>query len=498
MSIRAEKYILALDQGTTSSRAIIFNKTGNVIACRQEAIRQIYPKPGWVEHDPYEIWETQLSTARDAIKQAQIAVDQIEAIGLSNQRETTILWEKDTGKPVYNAIVWQCRRSAYICHDLSSAGLAIWIKEKTGLIIDAYFSGTKIMWVFDELSGMRSRAERGEILFGTVDTWLLYNLTGRHVTDPTNAARTMLFNIHECEWDQEILKRLRIPDSILPDISPNSSFFGNTKKDLFGVEIPVTGSAGDQQAALFGHACFAPGTAKNTYGTGCFALLNTGREPIASKNNLLTTLAWDLGKGSYTYALEGSVFIGGAVVQWLRDQLGLISNAGETDEIASGIDDTNGVFIVPAFVGLGAPYWDSDVRGTIVGLTRGANKAHLIRAALESIAYQSCELLEAMERDYGNVLKSIKADGGAAGNSFLMQFQADILNRRVILPEGNEITALGAAYFAGLHTGYWTDLSDIERNWRKRREYEPKMPAERRNELLLAWNKAVETARKFK
>ena len=492
-----EGYILALDQGTTSSRAILFNKSGVVIGVRQIAFNQIFPKPGWVEHDPEEIWKSQLDAVHGAIDAAQIAPGQIAALGITNQRETTLLWEKDSGKPVYNAIVWQCRRSAEICQELKALGLSDTIREKTGLLLDPYFSGTKLMWLFNEVPGLRARAERGELMFGTVDSWLIYRLTGEHKTDPTNASRTLLFNIHEGRWDKELLRLFNIPEAILPTVQPSSSFFGTTRKELFGVEIPVTGCAGDQQAALFGHACFEPGMAKNTYGTGCFTLMNTGSDPVASRHNLLTTVAWDLGAG-YTYALEGSVFIGGAVIQWLRDQMGMLSDSAESERLARSVEDSGEVFLVPAFVGMGAPYWDSEARGTVVGITRGTTKAHFVRAALESIAYQSRDLLVAMEKDFGKKIPCIKADGGASLNSFLMQFQADVLGSSVILPEVGETTALGAAYLAGLKVGYWEDLKEVELNWRKKREFTPEMADEKRERLLGNWDKAVATARSYK
>ena len=492
-----ERYILALDQGTTSSRAILFNKSGVVIGVRQIPFNQIFPRPGWVEHDPEEIWQSQFEAARGAIDAAQIEADQIEAIGITNQRETTLLWEKGTGKPVYNAIVWQCRRSAEICQELRTMGLAETVRDKTGLVLDPYFSGTKLMWLFNEVPGLRARAVRGELLFGTVDSWLIYRLTGEHKTDPTNASRTLLFNIKEGRWDAELLRHLNIPEAVLPVVQPSSSVFGITKKELFGVEIPVAGCAGDQQAALFGHACFEPGMAKNTYGTGCFTLMNTGSFPVASQHNLLTTVAWDLGKG-YTYALEGSVFIAGAVIQWLRDQMGLIADSAESERLARSVEDSGEVYLVPAFVGMGAPYWDADVRGTVVGITRGTTKAHFVRAALESIAYQSRDLLVAMEKDFGRPISCIKADGGASLNNFLMQFQADVLDRSVVLPEVGETTALGAAYLAGLKVGYWENLKEVELNWRKKREFTPEMADERRVRLLASWDKAVATARTYK
>jgi glycerol kinase len=490
-------YILALDQGTTSSRAIVFNREGIVISVKQIPFNQIFPKPGWVEHDPEEIWSTQIEAARGAIAAAQIESDQILAIGITNQRETTVLWERATGKPVYNAIVWQCRRSSGICAELKAAGAEKSIRDRTGLLLDAYFSGTKLTWLFRERPDLKRRAERGELMFGTVDSWLIYRLTGRHATDATNASRTLLFNIKERTWDPELLRILEVPAAILPEVLPSSGLFGKTHKRLFGSEIPVTAAAGDQQAALFGHACFEPGEAKNTYGTGCFTLMNTGPFPVESRHNLLTTVAWDLGKG-YTYALEGSVFIAGAVIQWLRDQMGLLADSAESEALAASVPDTGGVYLVPAFVGLGAPYWDSDVRGTVVGLTRGTTRAHFVRAALEAVAYESQDLLDAMEKDAGRELCSIKADGGASANSFLMQFQADILNRNVVLPEVSETTALGAAYLAGIAIGYWSGLDDVKGNWKMRREFKPEMAEEIRTKLVAGWSKAVSTARSYR
>jgi len=490
-------YILALDQGTTTSRAILFNHDGMIISVKQIPFNQIFPKPGWVEHDPEEIWRTQREAARGALEASQIEPTQIAAIGITNQRETTVVWERSTGKPVYNAIVWQCRRSSGICDELRSRGVEKAIREKTGLVLDAYFSGTKLTWLFREHPELRSRAERGELMFGTIDSWLIYKLTGVHATDPSNASRTMLFNILSRRWDEDLLALLEVPPQILPEVKPSSGFFGIAKKELFGAEIPVTGVAGDQQAALFGHACFEPGDVKNTYGTGCFTLMNTGPFPVESKHNLLATVAWDLGKG-YTYALEGSVFIAGAVIQWLRDQMGLLADSGESEQLAKSVEDSQGVYIVPAFVGLGAPYWDSAARGTVVGITRGTSKAHFIRAALESIAYQSMDLFEAMKKDSGRQLSCIKADGGASQNSFLMQFQADITGTRVILPEVSETTALGAAYLAGLSIGYWESLDDVRKNWRVRREFSPKMAKKVREDCVEGWSKAVATARYFK
>ena len=492
-----EQYILALDQGTTSSRAILFNRDGIVIGVQQIPFNQIFPKPGWVEHDPEEIWATQLESAKGAVATAQIEADQILAIGITNQRETTVVWERSTGKPVYNAIVWQCRRSSGICDELRAQGAEPMVREKTGLVLDAYFSGTKLAWLFREYPVLKVRAERGELMFGTVDSWIIYKLTGRHATDPSNASRTLLFNIHSRKWDEDLLRLLGIPASILPEVLPSSGLFGSTKRDIFGIEIPVAGAAGDQQAALFGHACFEPGDAKNTYGTGCFTLMNTGPFPVASTRNLLTTVAWDLGKG-YTYALEGSVFIAGAVIQWLRDQLEILPDSAASEALARSVPDTGGVYLVPAFVGLGAPYWDSEARGTVVGITRGTTRAHLVRAALESIAFESRDLLDAMEKDSGRALSTIKADGGASANSFLMQFQADITDRRVVLPEVAETTALGAANMAGLASGYWTSLEEVRKNWRKKREFRSEMAPELRSRLVAGWDKAVAAARYYK
>jgi glycerol kinase len=492
-----ESYILALDQGTTSSRAILFDREGRIFASRQEPFRQIFPRPGWVEHDPYDILNSQLGAARGVMEASGIGPEGVAGIGITNQRETLVVWDKATGKPVHNAIVWQCRRSASICQELKALGMEDFIREKTGLVLDPYFSGSKLMWLFNEIPGLRERAERGELLFGTIDSWLLWNLTGNHLTDATNASRTLFFNIREGRWDDEILKQLKIPRQVLPRVVPCAYDYGLTKKEIFGGEIPVTGCAGDQQAALFGHACFAPGSAKNTYGTGCFTLMNTGTAPVASKFGLLTTIAWDLGAG-FTYALEGSVFIAGAVVQWLRDGLGLIESSEETERIAASVPDSGDVCFVPAFVGLGAPYWDPDVRASILGITRGTTKAHIVRAALEAIAYQSKDLIDAMESDLGKAIPFIKADGGASANSFLMQFQADILDKPVILPEAEETTALGAAYLAGIGLGYWSGIEDVERNWRKSREYLPRMDGAQRAARLERWRAAIAATREFK
>jgi len=492
-----KQYILSLDQGTTSSRAIVFDHSGSIIAGSQKEFTQYFPKPGWVEHNPVEIWETQLLTAGEAIQKAGIKGEQIAAIGITNQRETTVLWEKKTGKPVYNAIVWQCRRTTDICNELKKSGLEDTIRKKTGLLLDPYFSGTKIKWILDNIPEIRKRAEKGEIAFGTVDSWLIYNLTGRHVTEPSNASRTLLYNINDGNWDSEILKELNIPGAMLPVISASSGYFGKTKRELFGAEIPVTGAAGDQQAALFGQTCFKKGDVKITYGTGCFSLMNTGNRPVFSKNNLLTTVAWDLG-GGLQYAIEGSIFIAGAVVQWLKDKLQIIDSSPESEKLALSVKDTGGVYFVPAFTGLGAPYWDPDVRGTILGITRGTNRAHIVRAALESIAFQSKDLIDAMEQDVKLKVKEIKTDGGASLNSFLMQFQADILNKSIILPQTAETTALGAACLAGLSTGYWENIDEIKKNWKIRKEYTPDTNDAIRREKIESWNRAVKAAETFK
>ncbi|HNY16426.1 MAG TPA: glycerol kinase GlpK [Treponemataceae bacterium] len=490
-------YILSFDQGTTSSRAILFNHDGAIVAMAQRPLRQYYPEPGWVEQDANEILESQLAVAREAIAKAGIGPEEIASIGITNQRETVVMWDKDSGRPVYRAIVWQCRRSTAICEELVSSGLEDEFRARTGLRLDPYFSGTKLCWLFREIPGLKALAENGEILFGTVDSWLLWNLTGRHETDITNASRTLLFNINDGTWDPMLLSVLGIPPQVLPKIQSSADDFGVTKPEIFGVSIPISGVVGDQQAALFGHACFSPGMAKNTYGTGCFSLLNTGNKPVWSKNNLLTTVAWRIG-GKTTYALEGSVFIAGAVIQWLRDEMRFIETAEETEGISRSIPDTNGVYFVPAFVGLGAPYWDPDARGTIVGITRGVTSAHLVRAALESIAYQSEDLIAAMGSDFGKPVESIKADGGATANSFLMQFQADISGRPVLLPEIAESTALGAAYMAGISCGYWDGVAEIENNWRLKRRFEPDMNEKDRLKRLALWHKAVQAAREYK
>lgn len=491
-----EKYILALDQGTTSSRAILFDHSGKIISCNQKEFNQFFPKPGWVEHDADEIWASQLEVARNAIKEISATPQQVAAIGITNQRETTILWDRATGKPLYNAIVWQCRRTADICEELKKRGVEDVIREKTGLLIDPYFSGTKIMWLLDNVKGLRKKAEKGEVCFGTVDSWLIFNLTGEHLTDPSNASRTLLFNIKKGEWDEELLDIMGVPSSILPEVRPSCGSFGRAKKELFGEEIIVGGVAGDQQAALFGQACFKVGDTKNTYGTGCFTLINTGKEPVASEHKLLTTVAWDIGEG-LEYALEGSIFIGGAVIKWLRDQLKVLKTAANSEEMALSVPDAGGVSFVPAFVGLGAPYWDPNARGAILGLTRGTSHAHIIRAALKSIALQSRDLLVVLEEDTGEKIQTLKVDGGASVNSFLMQLQADILDIPVISSEIAETTALGAAYLAGLHCGYWKSKKEIENNWRMGKRYDPKFDAIEREKTIKTWKRAVEATRMF-
>ncbi|WP_123053436.1 glycerol kinase GlpK [Clostridium sp. JN-1] len=486
------KYIMALDQGTTSSRCIIFNEKGLAVSTAQKEFKQVYPEAGWVEHNPMEIWATQFGVASEALIKSNIDAKDIAGIGITNQRETTVVWDKRTGLPVYNAIVWQCRRTSNYCDELRAKGIDKVIKEKTGLVLDAYFSGTKIKWILDNVPGARKEAERGNLAFGNIDTWLIWNLTkGKvYVTDYTNASRTMLFNIHELKWDKELLELLDIPESMLPEVKPSSCIYGETDKNLFGVSIPIAGDAGDQQAALFGQTCFKPGTAKNTYGTGCFLLMNTGEKAVESKNGLLTTIAVGI-DGKVEYALEGSIFIGGAVIQWLRDELRMIKSAPESEKYCTAVKDTNGVYLVPAFVGIGAPYWDQYARGTIVGLTRGAKKEHFIRAAVESLAYQTYDVLKAMEEDSGIELKELKVDGGACANNFLMQFQSDVLNVQVDRPEVIETTALGAAYLAGIAVGYWKDRDEVSQNWALSRSFEPTIADDKRSELLKGWHEAV-------
>lgn len=486
------EYVMALDQGTTSSRAILFDKKGDIIATAQKEFKQYYPKPGWVEHDPMEIWGTQSGVIREVMDKAAIRPEQIASIGITNQRETTVIWEKDSGRPIYNAIVWQCRRTAGICNDIKDRGLSDYIKNNTGLIVDAYFSATKIKWILDNVDGAREKAEEGKLLFGTIDTWLIWNLTrGQvHATDYSNASRTMIYNIHSLKWDDFLLKELDIPKSLLPEVKPSSYLYGYTDAQDFRGKIPITGVAGDQQAALFGQACFYEGMAKNTYGTGCFMLMNTGEKAIKSNKGLLTTIAWGIDDKIY-YALEGSIFVAGAVVQWLRDEMKIIRSADETEYLASKVPDTNGVYLVPAFVGIGAPYWDMYARGTIVGITRGTKVEHIVRASLEAIAYETRDVLEAMEEDSGIDLMALKVDGGAVVNNFLMQFQADILNVDVERPVTKETTALGVAYLSGLKVGYWKNLDDIVDNWKVDRVFSPNMEDLTREKLYIKWKKAV-------
>jgi glycerol kinase len=484
-------FVLALDQGTSSSRAILFDHAGKAIASAQQPFEQIYPQPGWVEHDPEEIWQTQLATAQNALKQARATPADIAAIGITNQRETAVIWDRE-GRPIANAIVWQDRRTASLCDELKSRGLEPLFRERTGLLIDPYFSGTKVKWLLDNVNGARERAERGELMFGTIDSWLLYRLTGLHVTDYTNASRTLLYNIFDLHWDDDLLKALDVSPSLLPNVKASSGLFGET--DALGGRIQVSGVGGDQQAALFGQTAFEPGMAKNTYGTGAFLLMNIGDRRVAS-DKLLTTIAWGLsedGRDEITYALEGSIFIAGAAVQWLRDELGIISSAAESQQLAASVQDSNGVYVVPAFVGLGAPHWDPNARGAVLGLTRGANRAHLARATLEAIAFQTRDVIEAVEADSGVQLSELRVDGGAAANDLLLQIQADILGRDVVRPAVLETTALGAAYLGGLATGFWKDFGDISRNWREDKRFSPQMPAERSEEMYAGWKRAVE------
>ena len=489
------KYVMALDTGTTSNRCILFNEKGEICSMAQKEFTQYFPKPGWVEHDPGEIWSTQLAVARQAMNEIHASASDIAAIGITNQRETAIVWDKNTGKPVYNAIVWQCRRTSEYCDSLKEKGLTEMFQKKTGLVIDAYFSGTKVKWILDHVEGARERANRGELLFGTVETWLIWKLTkgAVHVTDYSNASRTMLFNINTLKWDDEILKELDIPKSMLPQAKPSSEIYGETDPSFFGGRIPIAGAAGDQQAALFGQTCFEKGEAKNTYGTGCFLLMNTGETPVFSKNGLVTTIAWGI-DGTVHYALEGSVFVAGAAIQWLRDELRLIDSASDTEYLAQKVEDSNGCYVVPAFTGLGAPYWDQYARGTIVGLTRGVNKDHIIRATLESLAYQVNDVLEAMKADSGILLSALKVDGGASANNFLMQAQADVSQAPVHRPNCVETTAMGAAYLAGLAVGYWKDKEDVKKNWTIDRIFQPQIAKETRQKMLSGWKKAVRYA----
>ena len=486
------RYLMAFDQGTTSSRCILFNEKSEIMSVAQKEFTQIYPKAGWVEHDPMEIWSSQISVAAEAMARIGAKATNISAIGITNQRETTVVWDKNTGKPVFNAIVWQCRRTSEYCDELKACGFDKDIKEKTGLVVDAYFSGTKVRWILENVPGAREKAENGELLFGTIDTWLIWNLTkGKvHVTDYSNASRTMLFNIHTLEWDKDILQKLNIPASMLPAVKPSSYHYGDTCTDMLSGEIPIAGIAGDQQAALFGQCCFDEGMVKNTYGTGCFILMNTGEKAVESKNGLLTTIAWGI-DDKVEYALEGSVFIAGAAIQWLRDGLRMIDNAAFTETYATKVEDSNGVYVVPAFVGLGAPYWDQYARGAILGITRGVEKEHFIRATLESLAYQSNDVIKAMEADAGVTLKQIRVDGGACANNFLMQFQSDILDVEVIRPSIIESTALGAVYLAGLAIGYFNDKSDIVKNASIGGVFKPDMDDETRQKLVAGWKEAV-------
>ena len=488
-------YILALDQGTTSSRCILFDHAGTICATAQREFRQIFPQPGWVEHDPTEIWRTTLEVAKNAMEKLGAQAEDIAAIGITNQRETTVIWDKETGEPICNAIVWQCRRTADIIDDLTARGYADTIQRKTGLVPDAYFSGSKIKWMLDNVPGARDRANRGELLFGTIDTWLIWNLTGGkvHVTDRTNASRTMLYNIHELCWDDELLELLDIPKSLLPEVKPSSCLYGKTEYSLLGGEIPIAGAAGDQQCAMFGQCCFQPGQMKNTYGTGCFMLMNTGKTPVESHNGLVTTIAASA-SDQVQYALEGSIFVAGAAIQWLRDQLDVLTTAKESYQYATSVKDTAGAYVVPAFTGLGAPYWNQHARGCVVGVTRGFARAHLVRATLESLAYQTSDICKAMEQDSGIPITALKVDGGACANNFLMQFQSDILNCEVHRPQCIETTALGAAYLAGLAVGYWGSLEDIKDNWAINRIFCPEMEEVTRAKLLKGWHKAVKCA----
>ncbi len=486
------KYVMALDAGTTSNRCILFNEKGEMCSVAQKEFTQYFPKPGWVEHDADEIWSTQLEVALGAMNQIGATSADIAAIGITNQRETTIVWDKVTGEPVYHAIVWQCRRTSEYCDSLKDKGLVDTYREKTGLVIDAYFSGTKLKWILDNVEGVRERAERGELLFGTVETWLIWKLTkGRvHVTDYTNASRTMLFNIKELKWDDEILAELNIPKCMLPEAKPSSCVYGEADPQFFGGPIPIGGAAGDQQSALFGQTCFKPGEAKNTYGTGCFMLMNTGEQPVYSKNGLVTTIAWGL-DGKVTYALEGSIFVAGAAIQWLRDEMRMVDSSPDSEYMAKKVDDTNGCYVVPAFTGLGAPHWDQYARGAIVGLTRGVNKYHIIRATLESLAYQTNDVLKAMRADSGIDLAALKVDGGASANNLLMQIQADLINAPVHRPKCVETTAMGAAYLAGLAVGYWASKEDVIKNWAIDRVFDPEIGEEERTQRLKGWDKAV-------
>lgn len=490
-----KEYILSIDQGTTSSRAILFNQHGHIAEIAQKEFTQIYPKSGWVEHDALEIWSTQFSVLTEVITKANIKLDAIKGIGITNQRETTIVWNRKTGKPIYNAIVWQDRRTAAYCQEIAERGLAESIQEKTGLLIDSYFSASKINWILNHVKGARQLAEKGELAFGTVDSWLVYNLTNgqKHVTDVSNASRTLLLNIHTLEWDKELLDIFEIPASMLPTVCSSSEIYGHTAVEIGNAQIPIAGIAGDQQAALFGQLCTKKGMVKNTYGTGCFLLMNIGKKPVISTNKLVTTVAWKIGK-EVAYALEGSIFIGGAVVQWLRDELGIIKKSSDVERLATSVPDTNGVYVVPAFSGLGAPHWNADARGIIVGLSRGSNDAHIARASLESIAYQTYDILKAMEIDSGSKIKELRVDGGATQNTFLMQFQSDILSTKVIRPSVTETTALGAAFLAGLAVGFWKDIKELEELWTEDKTFIGKKSTKHQNQLM-EWKRATDTAK---
>lgn len=495
-----ENYILSLDQGTTSTRAILFNRAGEIVHSAQQEFTQYFPKPGWVEHNANEIWGSVLAVVATCLTEANVKPSQIAGIGITNQRETAVVWEKETGKPIHNAVVWQSRQTAEICEALRAAGHAELFREKTGLLIDAYFSGTKVKWILDHVEGARERAERGELLFGTIDTWLIWKLSGgkAHVTDYSNASRTLMYNIHELKWDDELLDILDVPKAMLPEVRPSSEVYAETAGyHFFGEAVPIAGAAGDQQAALFGQACFDTGMAKNTYGTGCFMLMNTGEEAVKSDNGLLTTIAWGV-DGKVEYALEGSIFVAGSAIQWLRDGLRLIDDAKESEGYATRVTSSDGVYVVPAFVGLGTPYWDSDVRGAVFGLTRGTEKEHFIRATLESLAYQTRDVLSAMEQDSGIEMKTLRVDGGAVKNNFLMQFQGDIIQAPVERPEINETTALGAAYLAGLAVGFFENREQIATQWKKERRFEPSMAKEETDALYGGWKKAVQATMLFK
>ncbi|PGL70599.1 glycerol kinase GlpK [Bacillus sp. AFS055030] len=494
------KYILSLDQGTTSSRAILFNKDGKIVHIAQKEFTQHFPNPGWVEHNAQEIWGSILAVIATCLSEADVKPEQIAGIGITNQRETTVVWEKTTGRPIYNAIVWQSRQTSEICDDLKEKGYGEIVQEKTGLLIDAYFSGTKVKWILDNVEGAREKAERGELLFGTIDTWLVWKLSGGnvHVTDYSNASRTLMYNIHELRWDDELLEMLTVPKSMLPEVRSSSEVYGHTVDyHFYGQNIPIAGIAGDQQAALFGQACFGEGMAKNTYGTGCFMLMNTGEKAVKSNHGLLTTIAWGL-NGKVEYALEGSIFVAGSAIQWLRDGMRMFKDASNSEEYANRVESTDGVYIVPAFVGLGTPYWDSEVRGAVFGLTRGTTKEHFIRATLEALAYQTKDVLCAMEADSGIELKTLRVDGGAVKNNFLMQFQSDLLDVPVERPEVNETTALGAAYLAGLAVGYWENQETISKQWNMDKRFKPEMQNEKREELYSGWKKAIEATKAFK